>query len=189
MRIVGGTHRGRPIAAPPGSDTRPTADRVREALFNMLLHSPRLLRDGRSRLDGGIVLDPFAGSGALAFEALSRGAVHAWLFETDAAARQTILRNAAELGLADRITLRGSDSRRPGPPPAQADLVFLDPPYKSGLGPMVLQTFEQEGWLQPDALVVAETDTRGAFAPPPGFTLLEERKLGPAKLNFLLRQA
>lgn len=188
MRIVGGSHRGRAIAAPPGSDTRPTTDRVREALFNMLLHSPRLLRDGQSRLEGGIVLDPFAGSGALAFEALSRGATQAWLFETDAAARRVILRNATDLGLAARMTLRGSDARQPGPAPAKADLVFLDPPYKSGLGPVVLDALDRNGWLQPDALVVAETDAKGSFAAPPGFTLLDERRQGPAKLSFLLRQ-
>lgn len=188
MRIVGGSHRGRSIAAPPGSDTRPTSDRVREALFNMLLHSPRLLRDGRSRLEGGIVLDPFAGSGALAFEALSRGAAHGWLFEVDGAARRTVLRNAADLGLAERITLRGHDARKPGAAPTKADLVFLDPPYKSDLGPLVLEAFNRSGWLQPDALVVAETDAKGSFATPPGFALLEERRQGPAKLSFLLRQ-
>ena len=86
MRIVGGSHRGRPIIAPPDRNTRPTIDRVRESLFNMLLHSPSLMTDaGKNRLEGGVVLDPFAGSGALSFEALSRGAHHAYLFELDPA--------------------------------------------------------------------------------------------------------
>jgi len=193
VRIVGGTHRGRPIAAPADVTTRPTIDRVRESLFNMLLHSPGLMTDdGKTRLDGGIVLDPFAGSGALSFEALSRGAQHAHMFESDPAARRTILRNAETLDLARRITLRGADALRPGPAAAQADLVLMDPPYGSGLGPQVLLAMAQNGWLKPDALVIVETDARkgsseGSFAAPPGFTLLEERQQGPARLTFLLR--
>lgn len=189
MRIVGGSHRGRAISAPPGDETRPTTDRVREALFNMLLHSPSLLNhEGKTRLEGGIVLDPFAGSGALSFEALSRGALHAYLFEIDALARRTILRNAAELKLADCITLRGADARQPGAPVAPADIVFLDPPYRSGLGTQALAALDRAGWLKPGALVMAETDAKGSFAIPPGFALLEERQQGPARLTFLLRE-
>src|SRR3546814_4893425 len=105
MRIVGGSHRGRPLIAPPDRTTRPTTDRVREALFNMLLHSPNLLTDeGKTRLDGGIVLDPFAGSGALAFEALSRGALHAHLFEIDPAARRRSEEHTSELQSLMRIS-------------------------------------------------------------------------------------
>lgn len=195
MRIVGGTHRGRPIVAPPDQTTRPTTDRVRESLFNMLLHSPRLMTgDGRSRLAGGIVLDPFAGSGALSFEALSRGAQHAYLFESDPAARRCILGNAATLDLADRITLRGADALNPGLAPAAADLVLMDPPYRSDLGSRALSALAQTGWLKSDALVIVETDARkgtspGHFATPPGFALLEERQQGPARLTFLLRDA
>ena len=123
MRIVGGTHRGRPIAAPPSRDTRPTIDRVRESLFNMLAHSPALLTEsGQPRLADGIVIDAFAGSGALAFEALSRGARHAYLFEIDPAARRVILRNASELGFGSRTTLRGMDACQPGKPRHQAVL-------------------------------------------------------------------
>lgn len=188
MRIVGGSHRGRPIAPPPGRDTRPTTDRVRESLFNMLLHSPSLLTDeGKSRLEGGIVLDPFAGSGALAFEALSRGALHAYLFEIDPAARRVILRNAGDLGFSERITLRGADAVHPGKPVAPADIVFLDPPYRSGLGTQALAALDREGWLKRDALVMVETDAKGSFAIPPGFVLLEERQQGPARLTFLVK--
>lgn len=193
MRIVGGTHRGRPIAAPTDATTRPTIDRVRESLFNMLLHSPGLkTEDGKTRLDGGIVLDPFAGSGALSFEALSRGAHHAYMFEIDPAARRTILGNANTLDMAGRITLRGQDALHPGPAPAPVDLVLMDPPYGSGLGAEVLIALAQNGWLKPDALVIVETDARkgsseGSFAAPPGFSLLDERQQGPARLTFLLR--
>jgi 16S rRNA (guanine966-N2)-methyltransferase len=189
MRIVGGSHRGRPIIAPPDRTTRPTIDRVRESLFNMLLHSPSLLTDaGKTRLEGGIVLDPFAGSGALSFEALSRGAHHAYLFEIDPAARRTILRNANDLDMAGRITLRGADALHPGPAPAPADLVLMDPPYRSGIGTQVLTALDLAGWLKPDALVMVETDAKGSFAIPPGFALLEERQQGPARLTFLLHQ-
>lgn len=188
MRIVGGSHRGRPILAPPSRDTRPTIDRVRESLFNMLLHSPVLLGgDSRPRVDGGIVIDAFAGSGALAFEALSRGAQHAYLFETDAVARRVILRNASELGFGSQITLRGNDACQPGKPSAAADLVFLDPPYRSDLGSRALVALEQNGWLKPDALVVVETDAKGSFPAPAGFRILEERPQGPAKLTFLTK--
>ncbi len=190
MRIVGGTHRGRPIAAPADKTTRPTIDRVRESLFNMLLHSPNLMTDaGKSRLDGGIVVDPFAGSGALSFEALSRGAHHAYLFEIDPAARRCILRNADTLDLAGRITLRGADALNPGPAPAPADLILMDPPYRSGLGTQVLTALARAGWLKPDALVIVETDAQGSFAIPPGFALLEERQQGPARLTFLLHNS
>jgi len=189
MRIVGGSHRGRVLQAPADKTTRPTTDRVRESLFNMLLHSPSLLTDeGRSRLEGGIMLDAFAGSGALSFEALSRGALHSYLFEIDPAARRCILHNASDLGLTDRITLRAADARQPGRVVAPVDIVFLDPPYRSGLGTPVLASLAQEGWLKPHALAIVETDAKGAYAVPPGFDLLEERQQGPARLSFLRKR-
>lgn len=189
MRIVGGSHRGRALHAPPDHGTRPTTDRVRESLFNMLLHSPSLLTDeGKTRLDGGIVLDAFAGSGALSFEALSRGALHAYLFEIDPAARRCILRNASELGLSERITLRAANARQPGRASVPVDIVFLDPPYRSGLGTPVLQGLDRDGWLKPQALAIIETDVKGAYAVPEGFDLLEERQQGPARLTFLRKK-
>lgn len=190
MRIVGGSHRGRALQAPPEQTTRPTTDRVREALFNILLHSPRLLgAAGRPLLEGGVVLDAFAGTGALSFEALSRGAAHAHLFEIDAAARRCILRNAADLGLAERITLHAADASRPGRCVAAmpADIVLLDPPYRSGLAVPALQALEREGWLKPQALAIIESDAKGDLALPPDFDLLDERRHGPARLSFLRR--
>lgn len=189
MRIVGGSHRGRPLLAPAEHTTRPTTDRVREALFNMLMHSPSLMSDeGRSKLENGVIVDAFAGSGALSFEALSRGALHAYLFEIDPQARRIIQRNADNLKLAERITLRAADARQPGKPIAPADIVFLDPPYRSGLGTPVLAQLDREGWLKPDALAIVETDAKGAFAAPAGFDLLEERQQGPARLTFLRKK-
>jgi len=189
MRIVGGTHRGRPLAAPPERTTRPTTDRVRESLFNMLAHSPAFLdTEGNSRLDGGIMLDAFAGSGALSLEALSRGAAQAFLFETDAEARRVILRNAQTLKLDGQITLRGNDALNPGPAVAAADLVFLDPPYRTDLGSRALQALSAAGWLKPDALVVVESaKDETAFPVLDGFDLIDSRQQGPARLTFLRR--
>lgn len=189
MRIVGGTHRGRPLAAPPERTTRPTTDRVRESLFNMLAHSPALQdADGSSRVDGGIVLDAFAGSGALSLEALSRGAAQAFLFETDAEARRVILRNAQTLKLDGQLTLRGNDALNPGPATTAADLVFLDPPYRTDLGSRALTALNAAGWLKSDALVVVESaKEEAAFPALDGFTLLDERQQGPARLTFLRR--
>lgn len=189
MRIVGGTHRGRPLAAPPERTTRPTTDRVRESLFNMLTHSPALLdAGGNSRLDGGIVLDAFAGSGALSFEALSRGAAQAFLFESDAEARRVILRNAQALKLDRQVTLRGNDALNPGSAVTAAGLIFLDPPYRTDLGSRALQALAAAGWLTSDALAVVESAKDEApFPALAGFTLLDARQQGPARLTFLRR--
>lgn len=188
MRVVGGTHRGRPLAAPPERTTRPTTDRVRESLFNMLAHTPLLLNAaGKSRVEGGIVLDAFAGSGALSFEALSRGARQAFLFESDAEARRVILRNAQTLKLDGQVILRGHDVLNPGSAIAAADLAFLDPPYRTDLGSRALQALSTAGWLKPDALAIVESAKDEAVFPDlPGFTLLDQRQQGPARLTFLL---
>src|SRR5690606_30710757 len=118
-----------------------------------------------------------------------RGAGHAHLFEIDAQARRIILRNADELKLADRITLRGMDASRPGTPAVPADLVFLDPPYRSGLAGLALTALDAQGWLKPDALVTVRTAAEDSFAAPPGFVLREQRQRGPARLSFLLKSA
>lgn len=123
MRIIAGSRKGRRIAAPPGLDTRPTGDRVREAVFNLV-----------GPLDGARVLDLYAGSGAMGLEALSRGAEHATFVERDRVAAATIAKNAETLGLADAVTLRREDVRRVLAADASAgtlyDLVLVDPPYR-----------------------------------------------------------
>jgi len=123
VRIVGGRHRGRPLAAPPGRIARPTADRAREALFNILAHA------GDFDLDGAVVADVFAGSGALGFEALSRGADHVFFLETHPAAVAAIRANAATLGEEARVTILRGDATRPPPAARACDLAVLDPPY------------------------------------------------------------
>lgn len=184
MRIVGGRHRGRTIAAPAGRATRPTADRAREALFNILEHG-RLAADGRSLLPGAVVLDAFAGTGAFALEALSRGAARALALELDGKALDALRANARKLGETQNLILRQADATRPGPAPDAASIAFLDPPYRSGLAAPALAALAEHGWLAPGGLVVIELDGREEFRPPDGFAALEERRYGRARLVFL----
>jgi len=188
MRIVGGRHKGRAIDAPPGLAIRPTSDRARESLFNILEHG-RFADDRRSLLPGATVLDAFAGTGAFALEALSRGAAHALLLELDPAALATARDNAIKLGEIGNVTIRRADATHPGPAPVAAAIGFLDPPYGRGLAEPALAALAAQGWFAPAALVVVELDGREPFTPPAGFAALEERRYGRARLVFLRRQA
>ncbi|MFO1058953.1 MAG: 16S rRNA (guanine(966)-N(2))-methyltransferase RsmD [Dongiaceae bacterium] len=183
MRIVGGRHRGRRLEAPPGDAVRPTADRARQALFDRLAHAD-LGGDGTSPLIGARVLDAFAGSGALGLEALSRGAAHATFLEDAPAAIAAIRANIAVLGEGRRTTLRRADATRPPPAPADpgtmpCDLVFLDPPYGSGLALPALAALAAAGWVADRALAIVETgagETPGE--PPAGFAVGDSRRHG-----------
>lgn len=183
MRIVGGRFKGRAIAAPPGRDTRPTSDRAREAVFNILAHA-----DWSPGLEGRRVLDLFAGAGGLGLEALSRGAAFALFVETDAGARGAIRDNIEALGLFGVTRIHRRDATDLGVKPAGLgepfDLVFLDPPYGKGLGERTLAKLAQGGWVTPDAVIVFEC---GADETPatPGFEALDERLYGAAKVLFL----
>jgi len=183
MRIVGGRFKGREIAAPPGRDTRPTGDRAREAVFNILAHAA-----WAPGLEGRRVLDLFAGSGALGLEALSRGAAFALFVETDDAARGTIRDNIEALGLFGATRIHRRDATDLGAKPAGLgapfDLAFLDPPYGKGLGERALARLKEGDWIAVDALVVFEC---GADESPvtPGYTLLDTRAYGAAKVLFL----
>ena len=179
MRIIAGHWRGRRLEAPAGLATRPTADRTRETLFSMLtsrLGSFEALR----------VADLFAGSGALAFEALSRGAAEAVLVETDAAARQVIQRNAAALGATIRL-LSHSALRLPQAA-VPFDLILADPPYAPGSGSAVVAAVQQAGWLAPGGWLAVETE-RGDRVEPASFELDSERDVGRARLTLLRRPA
>ena len=154
MRIIAGAWRGRALAAPPGQATRPTGDRVRQALFDMLLHAPW---GGRQVVEGVRVLDAFAGTGALGLEALSRGAAHATFMERDRAALAALRANVAACGAGDRASVMAADATRPPATTAGCRLVFLDPPYGQGLVPRVLAALGTAGWIAADALVIAET--------------------------------
>ncbi|MGH6717934.1 MAG: 16S rRNA (guanine(966)-N(2))-methyltransferase RsmD [Alphaproteobacteria bacterium] len=182
MRVIGGRHRGRRIAAPPGPAVRPTADRVREALFNILVHGG-LVPGG---LDGARVLDLFAGSGALGLEALSRGAAHVTFVERESAAIGAITRNLAAFGEMSRATVLARDATRPGGRVGlPVTLAFVDPPYGQGLALQALARLAAGAWLAAGALVVVETAVREAFVPPPGFVEVDRRRYGTTVLVFL----
>ena len=194
MRIVAGRHRGRTILAPADDSVRPTPDRVRENLFNILAHG-KLSVGGISLLAEARVLDVFAGSGALGLEALSRGAAHAVFLDQDLTALECINRNVAALGEEKRATLVQADACHPPAPskvrgdPAPRTLLFLDPPYQSGLAAPALAALADSGWLASDAIAVIELDQKDAFATPAGFTRADERRYGRTRLVFLRWQA
>jgi 16S rRNA (guanine966-N2)-methyltransferase len=185
MRIVAGRHRGRRLLAPPGETVRPTSDRAREALFNILSHGQPAAEG--IPFAGAAVLDAFAGTGALGLEALSRGAAEAAFIEQDREALATLRRNIAMLGEGDRARIVPGDATRPPPAPSAYALAFLDPPYRSGLAAAALTALDAAGWLVPQALAVIELAAREELTPPAGFFLLDERVYGAARLLFLRR--
>jgi 16S rRNA (guanine966-N2)-methyltransferase len=187
MRIVGGRHRGRRLLAPAGNTVRPTSDRAREALFNILTHG-RFAADGIP-FAGKAVLDAFAGTGALGLEALSRGAAEAVFIERDPEAVAVLRRNVATLGEGARSEIVPGDATRPPRARLECAVVFIDPPYRSGLAAPALEALKHAGWLMPDALAVIELGARDELPPPAGFTLLDERVYGAARVVFLRREA
>ncbi len=179
MRIIAGAWRSRPLDSPRGDGTRPTADRARETLFSML----------QSRLgsfEGLTVLDLFAGSGALALEALSRGAARAFLVEKSPAARKAIAANIERLGADARLV--GLDAATLPSASAAADLIFLDPPYGSGLAAGALASALAAGWVAPHAWVSVET-ARNEVVAAPGFMVETVRGTGKASLTLLRPEA
>lgn len=180
LRIVAGRHRGRRLHAPPGSAVRPTADRAREALFGVL-------ERGAPALRGCSFLDLFAGTGAVGLEALSRGAEEAWLVENAAPAAAAVARNVRALGEEARARLLRADALRLGPAPHGFDLVFLDPPYGTGLVAPALARLLAGGWLAPGARLVAEIGAREPLPEPLGLAVEDDRRHGAARLVFLRR--
>ena len=171
MRIVGGRLRGRALAAPKSQAIRPTADRVRESLFNILTHSYG------NPVSGARVLDLFAGTGALGFEALSRGAKFAQFVDNGAEARALLRQNVEALGLAAITRIFRRDATKLGPvhPTEPFSLVFLDPPYGKGLAEKALVSAHEGGWLTSEALIVVE-EVIDAFKAPEGFEETERRR-------------
>jgi len=182
MRIVGGRLKGRPLAGPRTNAIRPTSDRLRESLFNILFHA-HAPPTGKTR-----VLDLFAGTGALGLEAISRGAAHALFVESGVEGRGIIRQNIEALGLtgATRILRRdAADLGRAGTI-QPFDLIFCDPPYGKGLGEAALQSAAAGGWLRPDALCVLEERGGIAIALPHGFDILDRREVGDSQLLFTI---
>lgn len=181
MRVVAGRLRSRPIAAPKSSAIRPTADRLREALFNILVHGYG------DPVSGARVLDLFAGTGALGIEALSRGAAYV-LFVDDAAEARALLReNMETLGLAGvtRIFRRDATTLGPAHPVEPFSLAFLDPPYGKKLAEKALASARAGGWLIPGAIVVVEEAADAGFQPPQGYEELERRRYDDTEFTIL----
>jgi 16S rRNA (guanine966-N2)-methyltransferase len=183
MRIIGGRHRGRTLLSPEGDAIRPTSDRAREALFNILAHGD-FAAAGPPFADA-IVLDAFAGTGAFGLEALSRGAAAAIFLDKSRPAIAALRGNIETLGEDARSRIVIADATAPPKAPAPASLAFLDPPYGKGLASHALAALAAAGWLAPDALAIVEVPAVEALSPPAGFTILDERRYGVARLVFL----
>lgn len=178
MRIIAGQFRGRPLQAPPGPATRPTADRVREALFSMLTSRLGSFEDLR-------VADLYAGSGALGFEALSRGAAEATFVETDPTAQTAIKANASKLGVGDKVRVLGGSAlalSRSEP----FDLILADPPYASGSGSAVIKAVSDADWLAPGGWLSVETERRDPVDPG-DLSIEADRQIGKARITLLRR--
>jgi len=181
MRIVGGRLRSRTIKGPKGNGLRPTADRLREALFNILAHGYG------DPVTGARVLDLFAGTGALGIEAISRGASFALFVDDGVEARALLRDNVESLGLGGvtRIFRRDATKLGPAHPVEPFTLVFLDPPYGKGLAEKALAAAREGGWLSPGALVLVEEAIDAGFKAPEGFSELERRTYDDSELVFL----
>ncbi len=175
MRIISGQWRGRPLTAPKGDATRPTGDRTREALFSML--TSRI-----GSFEGLAVADFFAGSGALGFEALSRGAASCLFVEQDKPALDAIRANAERLGI--RPDIRAASVLTLGQAAKPLDLIFMDPPYGTGAGQVALDKLSRLGWTSPASWISIETDKREDVAVK-GFTIDTVRDVGKARITLL----
>jgi 16S rRNA (guanine966-N2)-methyltransferase len=185
MRIVGGRFRGRALAGPSSDAIRPTSDRLRETIFNILTHAYD------DPVPEARVMDLFAGTGAMGLEAMSRGAAFALMVDDSAAARGLIRDNVERLGLGGATRLFRRDATRLGPAARNGSfsLVFCDPPYGRGLAPLALRSAAEGGWLDPGALAVVEEQAGAEFPTPAGFEELERRVVGDTAVSFLLYRA
>jgi 16S rRNA (guanine966-N2)-methyltransferase len=186
MRIVGGKFKGRAIRTPEGGNTRPTSDRARESIFNVLAHA-----EWAPSLEGARVIDAFAGSGALGFEAMSRGAAFCLFVETESSARGCIRDNIEAFQLFGSTRIHRRSAVDLGSKPAGLgepfSIVFLDPPYAYNLVPPALDQLARGAWITPQALAVAETSSDEEAPVAPGWEKLDERLYGAARVTFLRR--
>ena len=181
MRVVGGRLKGRNLASPSSREIRPTADRLRESVFNILIHAyDDPIADAR-------VLDLFAGTGALGIEAISRGAAFALFVDNGAEARALLRNNVEALGLGGitKVYRRDAGNLGPAHPVEPFSLVFLDPPYRMKLAEKALVSLRDGGWLAPGALMVVEESKAAEFAVPDGFEELERRAYDDTEFTFL----
>jgi 16S rRNA (guanine966-N2)-methyltransferase len=186
MRIIAGKHRGLSLATPKDQRVRPTSDRVREALFNVLAHND--FEVGFS-IQGARVLDLFAGTGALGLEALSRGAQFVMFVDDHFESRALIRTNVEAAHATGATKIWRRDATALSDIPANAggafSLVFLDPPYRKGLVELALASAKSGGWLAPHAIAVAELAADETFVLPPGFRELDQRQYGDTQVRIL----
>lgn len=182
MRIVAGRFKGRALATPAHDGLRPTSDRVRESVFNILAHGV-----ANFTLEGTRAIDLFAGTGALGIEALSRGAAYCLFVEESAEARALIRRNVEAFGLTGETRIFRRDAADLGPAGSmdRYGLALLDPPYGKGLGERALAALDQGGWLKPGALAVLEERASSTFAIPPRYEEIDSRSWGDTAVSFL----
>lgn len=181
MRVVGGRLRGRNLASPASREIRPTSDRLRESVFNILVHAYD------DPISGARVLDLFAGTGALGIEAISRGAAFTLFVDNGTEARALLRSNVEALGLGGvtKVFRRDAADLGPAHPVEPFSLAFLDPPYGKGLAEKALASLRDGGWLTPGALLVVEEAKAASFAAPEGFEELERRAYDDTELAFL----
>lgn len=181
MRIIAGKYARRQLMAPAGQGTRPTSDRAREAIFNILQHQDW---GGRAVITGARVLDVCCGTGAMGLEALSRGAGSLWLMEQDKAALQATQLNIAALGVQAQCHILRGDARHPPQAPHGCDLIFIDPPYRQNLPEQIVPALQSQGWITPDALLVIETGALETVKLNDKIPLLMQRRYGAAMVSF-----
>jgi 16S rRNA (guanine966-N2)-methyltransferase len=183
MRVVGGRLKGRTLASPASRDIRPTADRLRESLFNILIHAYG------DPIEGARVLDLFAGTGALGIEAISRGAAFALFVDNGAEARALLRNNVEALGLGGvtKVFRRDAGDLGPAHPVEPFSLVFLDPPYRMKLAEKALASLRGGGWLTPGAMLVVEEARAAGLVAPEGYEELERRAYDDTEFVFLRR--
>lgn len=184
MRIVGGKHRGQILLAPSGRELRPTSDRVRESVFNILTQGGEAL-GARNWVQDAYVLDGFAGTGAMGLEAVSRGAAHATLLDNQNAALHCCRKNIETLQEDDNISAYYADCLKPRPANQPCSLIFLDPPYGLGLTVPALEALVSAGWVADKAIAILEVDRTDEIEPPPEFNILDDRHYGKARILFL----
>ena len=185
MRIVGGSFRGKKLLFPEDKRVRPTSDRAREALFNILSHDSEMRQEQGPLPLNSRVLDVFSGTGALGLEALSRGAAHVTFVDNHPDSLKLIEGNVKNMGARQNSDILRRDALNIGRPGAAYDLVLMDPPYKAGLTFPTLISLAEGGWLKPDTVIVIELAAKEKASLPSKFQMLKERTYGAAKLIFL----
>lgn len=183
MRIIAGKHKGRPLSRPPAMITRPTMDRIRESIFNMLQHSE--IDGAVFELEGAYILDAFAGSGALALEALSRGAKYAYLFDKNTRALATVRENVWSLGEAENTKILKVDATNPPKATQAMGLILLDPPFGKDLTARCLGPLLKTGWINENTLIMAEIAAREPLKLPEGFIVVKEKIYGTSQMFFI----